>query len=47
VTGITFFKQMADNGRGGILSSLVAGIAGAAFPSIAGVANSVASALPF
>jgi len=41
-----FFAEMAARGRGGILSGLVAGLVGAAFPGIAGVANSIAGALP-
>jgi len=41
-----FFAEMAARGRGGILSGLVAGLVGAAFPGISGVANTIAGALP-
>jgi hypothetical protein len=41
-----FFKEMAAQGRGGILSSLVAGAVGMFFPSAAGIANQIADALP-
>jgi hypothetical protein len=42
-----FFDEMAKTGRGGILSGLVAGLVGSAFPSLASTANSIAGALPF
>jgi len=41
-----FFSEMAALGRGGILSGLVAGLLGTAFPAISGVASSIAQALP-
>jgi len=43
----SFFDEMAKTGRGGILSGLVAGLVGSAFPSLAGTASSIANALPF
>jgi len=42
-----FFQEMAARGRGGILSGLVAGLVGSAFPSVAGIANSIAGVIPF
>lgn len=42
-----FFNEMALQGRGGILSGLVASLVGSAVPSLSGVANSIAGALPF
>jgi len=43
-----FFASMANAGRGGILSSLVASLAGKALgPEIGGVASTVANLLPF
>jgi len=41
-----FFTEMARTGRGGILTGLVAGLVGAAFPALGGVANTIADALP-
>lgn len=41
-----FFEEMAKEGRGGILSGLVANLAGAAFPSLAGIAKGVADMIP-
>jgi len=41
-----FFAEMSRLGRGGILSGLVAGFVGAAFPALGGIANTIASALP-
>jgi len=41
-----FFDEMAQQGRGGILSGIVAGIVGEAFPAVKGIASKIASALP-
>lgn len=41
-----FFAQMSTEGRGGVLSGIVAGLAGQFFPSISGVAKTVADMLP-
>lgn len=41
-----FFNSMAKLGRGGILSGLVAGLVGKAFPALGGVASTIADALP-
>jgi len=42
-----FLVEAAKRGRGGILSSLIAGAVGAFFPGAAGVANQIASVVPF
>lgn len=42
-----FFEEMEKKGRGGILSGLVAGLVGTAFPSVKGLASGIADALPF
>jgi len=44
---VRFLQEMAAMGRGGVLSSLVAGFAGMISPEIGNVAKSIASALPF
>jgi len=41
-----FFNNMAKLGRGGILTGLVAGLVGKAFPAIGGIASTIADALP-
>jgi hypothetical protein len=41
-----FMVEMSKQGRGGILSGLVAGLVGAAFPGVAGIATTIANALP-
>jgi len=41
-----FFNTMAKKGRGGILTGLVAGLVGKAFPALGGVASSIADSLP-
>jgi len=41
-----FIDQMAAQGRGGILSGLVAGLVQSFAPSLGGIANSIAGALP-
>jgi len=41
-----FFSECAAQGRGGILSGLVASLVGKAFPGVSGVANAIADALP-
>lgn len=41
-----FFNTMAKLGRGGILTGLVAGLVGKAFPAIGGIASTIADALP-
>lgn len=41
-----FIDECANLGRGGILSGLVAGLVGSAFPSLKGVATTISEALP-
>jgi len=41
-----FFVEMARLGRGGVLTGLVAGLVGSAFPQFGGIAKSIADALP-
>lgn len=41
-----FFATMSSEGRGGVLSGIVAGLAGHFFPAISGVAKQVADVLP-
>jgi len=43
----SFFAEMSRLGRGGILTGIVAGLVGKAFPGAAGIADSVASLFPF
>lgn len=40
------FETMAASGRGGILSSMVAGLVGNFVPGLSGIANTIANALP-
>jgi hypothetical protein len=42
-----FLAECAAKGRGGVLSGLVASFAGALFPQAKGIADGIASALPF
>jgi len=42
----SFFKEMEKLGRGGILSGLVAGFVGNAFPEFGGIAKTIAGILP-
>jgi len=44
---VDFFREAAQKGRGGILSSLVASFVSNAFPSIGPIAKSIANILPF
>jgi len=41
-----FFNTVAKLGRGGILTGLLAGLVGKAFPAVGGIASTIADALP-